>query len=569
MLSTLRIKNLAVVADLTLELQPGLNILTGETGAGKSIIIGALNLVLGQRADRSLIRSGAESCTVEAIFEVERLKRAVEDLLAENGLEPCEGNQLLLKRTFTAAGQNRQFVNGSPTTLQSVQKLGELLVDLHGPHDHQSLLWPARQLSILDAYSSLEGLREGFANLGQQHEQVQARKAELIIDERTYAQQVDLLRHQVNEITAARVEADEEAALEQDHQRATHAARLIDLSQQGLELLSGDEALLARAGALGRLLQELRRVDGSAENLAATHEQAIGAWQELQQALATYSERLELDPARLRELEERINLLHGLKRKYGATIADVIAFGAEAQRKLQALEGRDAELEALNAELQKIEKAIRESGGDLSTRRHKVAPNLARAVKRELAALGFKQSHFEVALTTDKDAWTAAGFDTAEFQFAPNPGEAPRPLRAIASSGELARVMLALKTVLAVEDEVPVLVFDEVDANIGGETANAVGEKMAQIAKQRQVLCITHLAQVAAHATQHYVVDKRVEEGRTISTIARLNDKQRVTELARMLGGQSDAARKHAEELLRDKRLLHEDSIAPEHRRTP
>jgi len=551
MLSTLRIKNLAVVADLTVELQGGLNILTGETGAGKSIVIGALNLVLGQRADRTLIRSGAESCTVEAVFGIEGLKRRVEQAVQENGLEVCEENQLLIKRTFTAAGQNRQFVNGSPTTLQALQRLGELLVDLHGGHDHQSLLRPGKQLSLLDAYGSLEALREGFARLVRRHEEVSSRKAELIVDERTYAQQVDLLRHQVKEIRAARLQGDEEAQLEQEHQRVTHAARLIELSQNALELLRGEDALVARAGALGRLLQELQRIDGRAASLTTTHEQAVGAWQELQHELSSYGDRLELDPERLRQLDERINLLHGLKRKYGATIGEVIEFGAEAERKLEALEGRDAELERLNGELREIEKGIRETGGDLSTRRRKVAPNLAKVVMRELAALGFKQSHFEVALTTEKEGWTAAGFDAAEFQFAPNPGEAPRPLRAIASSGELARVMLALKTVLAEEDEVPVLVFDDVDANIGGETGKAVGEKMAQIAKQRQVLCITHLPQVAAHATQHYVVDKRVEGGRTESSITRLSDKERITELARMLGGQSEASRKHAEALLK------------------
>jgi len=552
MLATLRIKNLAVVADLTLELQPGLNILTGETGAGKSIVIGALNLVLGQRADRTLIRSGADHCTVEAIFDVKSLKAPLARLLETNGLEPCDENQLLIKRTFTAAGQNRQFINGSPTTLQILQMLGELLVDLHGPHDHQSLLHPARQLAILDAYGSLEPLRDTFANLVREHGAAQARKAELIIDERTYAQQLDLLRHQVSEINAARLQADEEAQLDQEHQRATHAARLIELSQSALEILSGDDSLLSRAGTLGRSLQELRRIDSSAEDLITTHGEAVAAFQELQHHLSRYAERLDADPARLRELDERVNLLHGLKRKYGTTIADVIQFGAEGKRKLETLEGRDAEVERLNAELNKLEKAIRESGAELSTRRRKIAPNLAKAVMRELAALGFKQSHFDASITTDKNVWTQSGFDTAEFLFAPNPGEPPRPLRAIASSGELARVMLALKTVLAAEDEVPVLVFDEVDANIGGETANAVGEKMAQIASKRQVLCITHLPQVAAHASQHYLVDKRVENGRTVSAITHLKDKERVTELARMLGGQSDAARKHAEALLRE-----------------
>ncbi|HMJ65635.1 MAG TPA: DNA repair protein RecN [Candidatus Binatia bacterium] len=553
MLSVLRIKNLAVVADLTLELESGLNILTGETGAGKSIVIGALNLVLGQRADRSLIRAGAESCTVEAVFSTKGLKAPIASFLEENGLEPCDNNQLLIKRSFTTAGQNRQFINSSPTTLQTVSALGEYLVDIHGPHDHQSLLHTPRQLAILEAYGSLQGPRATFGDLVRQHAEATARKAELIVDERTYAQQLDLLRHQVKEINATGLRPEEESQLEQEHQRATHSARLIELSQSALEILSGDDSLLSRAGGVGRLLQELRRIDVGAENLVATHEQATSTLRELQQELSNYAERLELDPARLRELEDRINFLHGLKRKYGASMADVLAFGAEAQRKLDALEGRDAELERLNAQIAKLEKAVRDAGAELSTRRRKIAPNLSKAVTHQLAALGFAQSHLDVAITTEKTSWTQTGFDTVEFQFAPNPGEPPRPLRAIASSGELARVMLALKTVLAAEDEVPVLVFDEVDANIGGEVAHAVGEKMAQIAKQRQVLCITHLAQVAAHASHHYLVEKQVEAGRTISTIGRLAEKQRVTELARMLGGQSDAARKHAQELLGDR----------------
>jgi DNA repair protein RecN (Recombination protein N) len=550
MLSALRIKNLAVVSDLTLELQPGLNILTGETGAGKSIVIGALNLVLGQRADRAAIRGGADSCTVEAVFDAAKLKAALPRFLEENGLEPCDDDQLLIKRTFTAAGQNRQFVNGSPTTLQTLQGLGELLVDIHGPHDHQSLLHSARQLAILDAYGSLEAARARFGSLMTQHAEILSRKAELIVDERTYAQQLDLLRHQANEIAGARPQPEEEATLEQEHQRATHAARLIELSQAAMDLINGDDSLLVRAGGLGRVLQDLRRIDATAEKLSAMHEQAVEILRDLQHELSGYADRLELDPARLRELDERVNLLHGLKRKYGPTLADVIAFGAEARRKLEALEGRDAELARLNAELKSLEASLDEAGLELSAKRKKVGPNLSKAVTRQLAELGFKQSHFEVALTANRENRTQMGFDTIEFLFAPNPGEPPRLLRAIASSGELARVMLALKTVLAAQDQVPVLVFDEVDANVGGETANVVGEKMAEIGRQRQVLCITHLPQVAAHATQHYLVEKRVDAGRTISTINRLNDKQRVTELARMLGGQSDAARKHAEALL-------------------
>jgi DNA repair protein RecN (Recombination protein N) len=261
-----------------------------------------------------------------------------------------------------------------------------------------------------------------------------------------------------------------------------------------------------------------------------------------------------VDPARLAELEERLDLIHSLKRKYGASIEEINAFGDEAQKKLQSLESRDAELARINSELKKLDAEILKSGQALTTKRKKVIPQLAKAVSKQLDDLGFKQGKFDVAISSNGESTLAAvqtaGLDDIEFQFAPNPGEPAKPLRAIASSGEMARVMLALKTVLAAEDEIPVLVFDEVDANVGGETAHAVGEKMKQIAARRQVLCITHLPQVAAPASAHYVVTKQIKNGRTISEIQLLGKKERVTELARMLGGQSDAARKHAEALL-------------------
>jgi DNA repair protein RecN (Recombination protein N) len=557
MLTTLRIKNLALVSDLTLELQPGYNAITGETGAGKSVIIGALNLVLGQRADRSLIRAGSDGCSVEAAFDTARLRLPLPAFLEENGLEPGDDGQLLLKRTFTAAGANRQFVNGSPTTLQVLADLGEWLVDMHGPHDHQSLLHPARQLDILDAFGDLHAARAAFAALVRDRARLEAGKAALIIDEKTYAQQLDLLRHQVNEITAARLQPDEEPRVEEEHQRASNSARLLQLSQTALGLLSeDDQALLTAAGTLGRTLQDLQRVDPGAAAMVALHEQAIALLNDLQSALSRYHDRVDIDPARLQELDDRLNLIHSLKRKYGSTLGDVLAFGDDARHKLAQLEQRDEELQRLAVALGKVDADLLRVGRDLSTRRRQLIPKLSKAVGRQLADLGFKQSQFDVALTgagaTDQlpTSLTASGLDQIEFQFAPNPGEPARPLRAIASSGEMARVMLALKTVLAAEDQVPVLVFDEVDANIGGETATAVGEKMRQIARQRQVLCITHLAPVAAAASAHYVVSKQVIAGRTLSDITRLENSARIDELARMLGGPGDAARKHAQALL-------------------
>lgn len=561
MLTTLRIKNLALVADLTLELQSGCNVITGETGAGKSIIIGALNLVLGERADRTLIRSGSDSCSVEAVFDVGKLKAssALTTFLDANGLEPCEDQQLVLKRVFTSAGANRQFVNGSPTTLAALGTIGEWLVDMHGPHEHQSLLNAAKQLAILDAFGGLQKEREAFGDFVAKRGTLEAEKAALIVDEKTYAQQLDLLRFQVNEITSARLQPGEDEQIGQEYQRSSNAAKLLQLSQAALDLLSENESsLLTQAGIVGRTLHELQRIDSGAAEILSQHEQMVNAANELQAALSHYVDKVDVNPERLQELEERMNLLQSLKRKYGATLADVIAFGDEAKQKLQSLEQRDEELARLNAALEKLDTELLRVGKDLAAKRKKVIPQLSKAVSKQLADLGFRQSKFDVALTTisekeftEHGTRNATGLDTIEFQFAPNPGEPAKPLRAIASSGELARVMLALKTVLAAEDEIPVLVFDEVDANVGGETANVVGEKMRQIADKRQVLCITHLPQVAAAGTAHYVVSKQVKEGRTISEISLLNKKERVAELTRMLGGQTDAARKHAEALLK------------------
>ena len=553
MLETLRIRNLALVTDLTLELGPGYNAISGETGAGKSILIGALNLVLGERADRTLIRAEADQCTVEATFDVAKLDAPLPAFLAEHGLEPCEENQLLLKRTFTAAGGNRQFVNGSATTLAMLKQIGEWLVDMHGPHDHQSLLHPARQLAILDAFGGLQASRAAFTELLQRRTEIEQAKADLVVDEATYAQQLDLLRFQVKEITDAALDPAEEETLEADYQRSSNAARLLELCQGALQLVSENEgSLLDRSGDLGRVLADLHQVDECAANLVQLHEEARANLQELQGELSAYADRVDIDPAQLMALEERVNLSQSLKRKYGGSIEAVNAFGEEAAQKLATLESRDEELARLNAELDSLETKLIAAGQKLTAQRAKLIPKLTKAVTAHLNDLGFAQSQLDVALTNTEQAAEAktTGLDTVEFQFAPNPGEPARPLRAIASSGELARVMLALKTVLAAEDSIPVLIFDEVDANVGGETAHAVGERMRQIADQRQVLCITHLAPVAAAAQTHYVVSKAVIDGRTESNIQRLTDSDRVDEIARMLGGKVGAARKHAEELL-------------------
>ena len=557
MLTDLRIRNLALVNDLAIQFGPGYNSITGETGAGKSILIGALGLVLGERADRTLIRDGNDHCSVEAIIDVTALGKAFHAHLEQNGVEPCGDGQLFLKRSFSAAGGNRQFVNGSPTTLAVLASIGEWLVDIHGPHDHQSLLKAARQLDILDAYGGLEKQRAAFAALVNRQSTLAAQKAELIVDEDAYARELDLLRFQVAEIESSQLKPDEEPELEQAFQRATHSARLAELAAEARGLIDGAEPSVSDlSAALGRALQEMAGIDPGAEPLLVEQSAISGQLADLSASVANYADRLALDPAQMKQVEERYNLVQTLKRKYGSTLAEVIEFGAKAAQRLAALEGRDEELARLNAEAAKLDDEIKALGQALSAERKSVAPKLVEEAERQLNDLGFLQSRFDVEIVDPAElgqaeaAVSRSGFDQIEFLFAPNPGEPFKPLKAIASSGEMARVMLALKTVLASQDRIPVLVFDEVDSNVGGETAAVVGGKMKQIGAKRQVLCITHLAPVAAAGHRHYLVSKEIVDGRTLTRVEPLGDEARVEELTRMLGGGGEAARQHAEELL-------------------
>ena len=557
MLTDLRIKNLALVNDLAIQLGPGYNSITGETGAGKSILIGALGLVLGERADRTLIRDDNDYCSVEAIIDVGALGKAFHSHLENNGIEPCEDSQLLLKRSFSANGGNRQFVNGSQTTLSVLASIGEWLVDIHGPHDHQSLLKAARQLEILDAYGGLEEQRGEFAALVDQRAVLATQKTELIVDEDAYARELDLLRFQVDEIESAKLRSDEEPELEQAFQRATHSARLAELAAEARQLIDGGEPSVSDlTSALGRALQEMAGIDAGAEPLLAEQSSLSEQLGDLGAAMADYAERLNLDPAQMKQVEQRYNLVQTLKRKYGSTLAEVLEFGKKSAKRLVALKGRDEELARLNDEVSRLDLQIQTLGQALSEKRKVTAPKLVKEAEQQLNDLGFLQSRFDVEIIDPAELGqvepgvSRTGFDRIEFLFAPNPGEPFKPLKGIASSGEMARVMLALKTVLASQDSIPILVFDEVDSNIGGETAGVVGEKMKQIGDRRQVLCITHLAPVAASGHRHYLVSKEIVGGRTLTRVAQLDDDSRVEELTRMLGGGGAAARQHAAELL-------------------
>ncbi len=547
-LTLLRIKNLALVDELQWQLEPGFTAITGETGAGKSIIIGALQLLLGERADKSLIRTGADVCTVEAVFEGEQLGR-LNPALEEAGVDACDG-ELILKRTLTTGGTNRQFINGSPTTLSVLKSLGDELVDLHGPHDHQSLLSPERQLGLLDAFAHAEA---ALAEYQKHYRSLQAFRAEyaaLSTVESAREQELDLLRHQVNEITAAALDPAEEEEIDARYKLASNSKRLVELAGGvALRLSDADDAIVSQLAETQKLLRELEKIDPELSPLADAHAASVTELLEIARAMGSYADRLDLDPQQLAALEQRVTLCETLKRKYGGSIVEVISFGERAEERMRKIEGRDAELERLAGEIKAGSAEMSRAAEALRKLRTKFAPKLSETVRRNLRDLGFKQSEFEAKLTPLAEP-RASGTETLELLFSPNPGEPLKPLRSIASSGEISRLMLAIKSSLAAQDAIPLLVFDEIDANVGGEIANAVGAKMRALAADHQVLCITHLPQVAAAAAAHFVVTKEVSAGRTHSELRQLSAKDRRAEIARMLGGQSESALKHAATLL-------------------
>jgi DNA repair protein RecN (Recombination protein N) len=548
-LTLLRIKNLALVEDLEWQLGPGFTSITGETGAGKSIIIGALQLLLGERTDKSLIRTGADVCAVEGVFtgtEVEKLNPQLSDA----GIEPCEG-ELIVKRSFSATSTNRQFINGSPVTLALLKNLGDELVDLHGPHDHQSLLSPDRQLALLDGFAHAEETVREFEQGYRKLQTLQAEQAALSIAESTREQEIDLLRHQVREIANAKLSVTEEEEIAARYKLAANSKRLVELAGTISRRLSeADDSILPQLAETQRLLRELEKIDPAQGILAEAHAASVVELSEISRSVSHYAEQLELDPEQLAALEERVSLFETLKRKYGGSIADVVAFGERAAERLRKIDGRGQELERLNKEIETARADVEQTGHTLQKIRVEAAPRLSENIRFNLRDLGFQQAEFEAKLS-GLDEVRATGFDTIELLFSPNPGEPLKPLRTIASSGEISRLMLAIKSSLAEQDAIPLLVFDEIDANVGGEIANAVGAKMRKLARDHQVLCITHLPQVAAAAVSQFVVTKEVTGGRTHSRLSEVAGKARNEEIARMLGGKTESALRHAATLLK------------------
>jgi len=539
-IAELRVRDLATIEDVALQLGPGLNVLTGETGAGKSLLVDAVALLLGARGDSGAVRPGAARALIEGAFEP---VHALASLLDELGLE-VEDNRLVIRREVSAEGRSRAWVNGSPTTIAALGRLGEALVDLHGQHETQSLLRADAQRDILDA----------FAGAAPERSQVAARYREMITlseEERTLAarrdevrRRADYLRHLVAEIEGARLVPGEA-------RRLRHAGALVEHAQRVAELLDGEEASALRAlRDADRAVTALERIDPDVAAWREMLDAAFANLTELARVAGDYAAGVSQDPTRQETVERRRDLISRLTAKYGGSVAAVLATRAEAAAELELLDTADVDLRAIAGRREAAAAELRLAASALSAKRQEGAGRLGRAVNRLLPELGLQGGKLEVALTALPEP-SATGGESVTFVVRLNQGLEPQPLARTASGGELSRLMLALKVVLARHDEVPTLVFDEVDQGIGGEVATRVAESLGRVAERRQVLVITHLPQIAAHADRHLCVSKRARSGIATSDVAVIHGEDRVTELARMLGdADAETARRHAQALM-------------------
>jgi DNA repair protein RecN (Recombination protein N) len=551
MLRELRIRNFAVVENVTVPFVPGLNVLTGETGAGKSILVDAILLVRGARAQTELIRADAECATVEAVFAASGAAAAVLD---DAGL-PGDNGEIVIRRELARSGRHRAFVNDAAVTVGLLERLGDALVQVHGQHEHQRLLEPARQLELLDGFADAEPLRERFAAA-----LAKLREADADLERRRgagrdRAQREDLLRFQVSELDAARLRPGEEEELRAERRRLQHAERFAAGLHEVGALLQDDAASAAtRLAQAERVLSELGRLDPA---FAAPTETLQAARVQVDETLASVRalrDTIVFEPGRLEAIDDRLDALVRLKRKYGDTEAAMLDFRAEAAAELERLQRHEELLAEDERRLADLLTEVETAARVLGAARRDAAARLSPAVQRELRQLGMERAVFDVAvMELAREEWGPRGPDRVEFRFTANPGEAVRPLARIASGGELARTMLALQVVVAGYERAPTMVFDEVDAGIGGHAAAMVGEKLGAVGAGRQVLCVTHLAPIAALAHQHVRVAKRVRGGRTRASAEVVAGDERAGEIARMLDGRASAtaALEHARALLR------------------
>lgn len=548
MLTELSIRNVAIIDQLQLSFGPGLNILSGETGAGKSIIIDSLTLICGGRASADLIRSGEDEATVEALFDLSR-SPAIRKQLQESGIDA--GDELLVKRCLNRSGKNRVYLNGSLATQTQLAELGRQLVTIHGQHESQGLLRPEYHLVLLDAFAGTTGLRRQMASAFEQWRLTAAQLAHFDQQERDSARKIDLLTYQIDEIAAADLKHGEEEELEEQQRLLANAGYLACTTASAYEVLySSDQALLGELKRIGQAVRDLVRLDAS---LAPLHNLLEEGYLQLEDAalqLRDYAARIESDPERLKQIEDRLDLLHRLKRKYAPSVEELIEMGHSLTAELEELQRHCCSRDELEQELLRQRSVLDQLGQELGSKRRTAATALEQQLAEETRQLAMPHAVIQVAFESFSEP-RATGCEKAEFLFSPNPGEPPRPLGKVASGGELSRLMLAFKQVLP-EGEAPTLVFDEVDTGVSGAVAGMVGRKLRHAAEGQQVFCVTHLPQVAAWAMQHHRVEKRIEAGRTRTSVTQLDAAGRVEELARMLAGEqiTDGARKHALEMI-------------------
>ena len=584
MLHELTIENFALLAHVHIRFGAGLNVLTGETGAGKSIIIDAISRVLGSRGGADDVRTDATHAHIEAVFSLAEPPAALHTLLAERGLLDTDNDEapdtgpldLILTRDIRPSGRSVGRVNGRAVPLHTVAALGRFLLDIHGQTEHLSLLQPATQLQLLDRFAGLEALgaevRDTAAALGNARRQWRAMQQ----NERELARRVDLLRYQVDEITSADVQPGEDEALQQERHLLLNAEQLASATASAYAQLNGAEGEAGAIDQLGDAARQINALTTIDPTLAETEEmlaEATALVEEVGRSLRAYAEAVEAHPARLVEVEERLELIRSLQRKYGDTIEAVLAYSAAAAEELDGLTRRDKRLAELAAQAADLAAQLGRHATRLSRARRRAARQLATAVADELADLNLSAA-FEVAVECQPDpdgvpwspdeapalskepvpgtllAWDDSGMDTVEFRIAPNPGEPLKPVARIASGGEMSRILLALKSILSGVDRTPTLIFDEIDVGIGGRSGWVLGEKLAELAAHHQVLCVTHLPQLAVYGQSHFFIAKQERQNRTTTTVQELAEQERLSEIAQMLGGATAASLNRAREML-------------------
>lgn len=564
MLQELSIRNFAIIEDINIRFQSGLTVLSGETGAGKSIIINAVNLLLGSRVSANLIRTGAESAELEALFHIDPHSRAAERM-AQSGYDAADG--LLVRRIISRSDRHRIYLNGRLATAQVLVAITADLASISGQHAHQRLLKEEEHLHVLDRYAGLLALREEYGAAYRRLLPLIQQERELIRRKARQGEQIELLRFQQSEIEAAGLSPKEDETLEKERLRLKNGQTLYESAQQCIDGLYGAEgALIEQLGHLGRVLDKASQIDDQlAPCVDAMHSLSYGV-EDLAAMLRDYLGRIDLDPRQLDAVEERLDTLNRLKRKYGGHLEAVLEFGIDLEKQLAQFDHLDDALEEVRADLGQCHEQSCQLAATLSRKRARAAHGLAREVVTELAALKMDNTNFSIDLipislfeeggeylNSEGGGLTESGMDRAQFMISPNVGEALKSLAGIASGGELSRVVLALKAILANSDAVETVVFDEVDAGIGGGVAEVVGRKLAELSRHHQVLCITHLPQIAKFGGHHFRIVKAVSDGRTHTTITPLDKDQRVKEIARMLGGEkiTSMTLNHAQELLR------------------